>query len=102
MSTDEGTGLVHSAGAFGEEDKEVTDREGIEAVMPVGPDGKFTWPVDEYAGMLVFDANPQIIDDLKTVTRGGAAGSVTPGTVCCCARSRTRTPTRTAGAAATR
>ena len=42
-----------------------TDREGIEAVMPVGPDGKFTWPVEEYAGMQVFDANPHIIDDLK-------------------------------------
>jgi len=81
VTTDEGTGLVHSAGAFGEEDKEVTDREGIEAVMPVGPDGKFTWPVQEYAGMLVFDANPAIIDDLKATTRGERAGSVTPGTV---------------------
>ena len=81
VTTDEGTGLVHSAGAFGEEDKEVTDREGIEAVMPVGPDGTFTWPVEEYAGMLVFDANPHIIDDLKAVTRGETVGSVTPGTV---------------------
>ncbi|GAA3576331.1 isoleucine--tRNA ligase [Microlunatus spumicola] len=83
VTTDEGTGLVHSAGAFGEEDKEVTDREGIEAVMPVGPDGKFTWPVEEYAGMLVFDANPHIIDDLKAVTRDPATpvGSVTAGTV---------------------
>jgi isoleucyl-tRNA synthetase len=81
VTTDEGTGLVHSAGAFGEEDKEVTDREGIEAVMPVGPDGKFTWPVEEYAGMLVFDANPHIIDDLKAATRGERAASVTPGTV---------------------
>ena len=81
VSTDEGTGLVHSAGAFGEEDKEVTDREGIEAVMPVGPDGRFTWPVEEYAGMLVFDANPHIQDDLKLATRGEPAASVTPGTV---------------------
>ncbi len=81
VTTTDGTGLVHSAGAFGEVDKEVTDREGIEPVMPVGKDGRFTHPVDEYAGMLVFDANPHIIDDLKTVTQGGAAGSVTPGTV---------------------
>jgi len=81
VTTDEGTGLVHSAGAFGEEDKEVTDREGIEAVMPVGPDGRFTWPVQEYAGMLVFDANSHIIDDLKAATRGERAASVTPGTV---------------------
>jgi isoleucyl-tRNA synthetase len=76
VTTTDGTGLVHSAGAFGEVDKEVTDREGIEAVMPVGKDGRFTAPVGEYAGMLVFDANPHIIDDLKN--HGGA---VTAGTL---------------------
>ena len=72
---------MHSAGAFGEDDKVVTDREGIEAVMPVGKDGRFTAPVNEYAGMLVFDANLQIIDHLKAATLGEAGGSVTPGTV---------------------
>ena len=76
VTTTDGTGLVHSAGAFGEVDKEVTDREKIEPVMPVGKDGRFTSPVDEYAGMLVFDANLHIIDHLKS--HGGA---VTPGTV---------------------
>ncbi|MGB3829460.1 MAG: isoleucine--tRNA ligase, partial [Ornithinimicrobium sp.] len=82
VTTTDGTGLVHSAGAFGEEDKEVTDREGIEPVMPVGPDGAFTAPVTEYAGMLVFDANAPIIGDLKAATRGETAhGSVTGGTV---------------------
>ncbi|KAA1418731.1 isoleucine--tRNA ligase [Nocardioides humilatus] len=84
VTTTDGTGLVHSAGAFGEVDKEVTDREKIEPVMPVGKDGRFTHPVTEYAGMLVFDANAHIIDDLKAVTaggQGGQGGSVTPGTV---------------------
>ncbi|WP_432477270.1 isoleucine--tRNA ligase [Nocardioides sp. GXQ0305] len=82
VTTTDGTGVVHTAGAFGEVDKEITDREGIEAVMPVGKDGRFTHPVDDYAGMLVFDANLQIIDHLKAATRGaGEAGSVTPGTV---------------------
>lgn len=76
VTTTDGTGLVHSAGAFGEVDKEVTDREKIESVMPVGKDGRFTAPVDDYAGMLVFDANLHIIDHLKTRT-----GQVTPGTV---------------------
>jgi len=76
VTTTDGTGLVHSAGAFGEVDKEVTDREGIEPVMPVGKDGRFTVPVDDYAGMLVFDANPHIIDDLKSTS-----GAVTPGTL---------------------
>ena len=50
--------------------------------MPVAKDGRFTAPVEEYAGMLVFDANLHIIDDLKATTRTGAASaSVTPGTV---------------------
>ena len=58
VTTEDGTGLVHTAGAFGEEDKIVTDRGGIEPVMPVGPDGRFTCPVTDYEGMQVFDANP--------------------------------------------
>ena len=98
VTTTDGTGLVHSAGAFGEVDKEVTDREGIEAVMPVGKDGRFTEPVTDYEGMLVFDANLHIIDDLKAATRR-ASGSVTRAR-CCCAARPTTTPTRTAGAAA--
>ncbi|MCP3422781.1 isoleucine--tRNA ligase [Nocardioides pinisoli] len=81
VTTTDGTGLVHTAGAFGEDDKVVTDREGIEAVMPVGKDGRFTFPVTDYEGMQVFDANLQILDHLKAATRGEAAGSVTPGTV---------------------
>ena len=83
VTTTDGTGLVHTAGAFGEDDKVVTDREGIEAVMPVGKDGRFTHPVDEYAGMLVFDANLHVIDHLKAATDGatGETGAVSPGTV---------------------
>ena len=81
VTTTDGTGLVHTAGAFGEDDKIVTDREDIEAVMPVGKDGRFTFPVTDYEGVQVFDANLQIIDHLKAVTKGAEGGSVTPGTV---------------------
>ncbi|MGJ9422902.1 isoleucine--tRNA ligase [Aeromicrobium sp. CF3.5] len=81
VTTTDGTGLVHSAGAFGEVDKEVTDREGIEAVMPVGKDGRFTAPVTHYEGMQVFDANAQIIDDLKASPEDRASSAVTAGTV---------------------
>ncbi len=82
VTTTDGTGMVHTAGAFGEDDKIVTDREGIEAVMPVGKDGRFTFPVVDYEGMLVFDANPHVIDHLKAATKGeGETGSVSPGTV---------------------
>jgi isoleucyl-tRNA synthetase len=82
VTTEDGTGLVHSAGAFGEEDKQVTDANDIEPVIPVGADGCFTAPVAEYEGMLVFDANPHIIDHLRARTRGhGEMGSTTEGTV---------------------
>src|SRR5690606_36310758 len=53
-------------------------------------DGRFTAPVDDYAGMLVFDANSHIIDHLRAATRAmavepvettSAQGAVTTGTV---------------------
>ncbi|MFP5335837.1 MAG: isoleucine--tRNA ligase [Actinomycetes bacterium] len=76
VTTDEGTGIVHIAPAFGEEDKLVTDAAGIEAVVPVDAHGRFTEQVGDYAGLHVLEANPQIIRDLKART-----GSVTDGTV---------------------
>ncbi|HEX3932905.1 MAG TPA: isoleucine--tRNA ligase [Nocardioides sp.] len=82
VTTEDGTGLVHSAGAFGEEDKAITDREGIELVVAVAKDGTFTPPITEYEGMHVFDANVAIIEHLQNATRGtGETGAVTPGTV---------------------
>ncbi|MDQ4104087.1 MAG: class I tRNA ligase family protein, partial [Actinomycetota bacterium] len=65
VTTDEGTGLVHLAPAFGEEDKAVTDAAGIEVVVPVDSAGQFTAEVPPYAGMHVFDANRPIIRDLR-------------------------------------
>jgi isoleucyl-tRNA synthetase len=65
VSTEDGTGIVHIAPAFGEEDKEVTDAAGIEVVNPVDSSGKFDARVAPYEGLQVFDANVQIIRDLK-------------------------------------
>jgi isoleucyl-tRNA synthetase len=82
VTAGEGTGLVHSAGAFGEEDKIVTDRNDIAPVVPVAADGTFTEPVDDYAGVHVFDANGLIIDHLEARTSGiGDPAAVTEGTV---------------------
>ena len=53
VTTDDGTGIVHIAPAFGEDDKAVTDAAGIEVVVPVGSDGKFTSEVAPYAAHLV-------------------------------------------------
>ncbi len=82
VTTEDGTGLVHMSPGFGEDDKAVLDAAGVETVVPVGLDGRFVFPVTDYEGMHVFDANPHVIDHLKNRTRGsGEMGSSTPGTV---------------------
>ncbi|MEV6139782.1 isoleucine--tRNA ligase [Nocardia sp. NPDC051990] len=65
VTTDSGTGIVHLAPAFGEEDMDVAGANGIELVQPLDPGGKFTSMVPPYEGLMVFDANPVIIKDLK-------------------------------------
>jgi isoleucyl-tRNA synthetase len=65
VTTDDGTGLVHIAPAYGEEDKVVTDAAGIAPATPVDAQGRFGPEVPPYEGMHVFDANGQIIADLK-------------------------------------
>ena len=65
VTTESGTGIVHMAPAFGEEDMEYCQRNGIELVQPLDPGGKFTAMVPPYEGLQVFDANPVIIKDLK-------------------------------------
>ena len=69
VSTEDGTGIVHIAPAFGEEDKLVTDALGIEAVNPVDQRGRFTTEVPDYADQNVLAANPQIIKDLRAMGR---------------------------------
>jgi isoleucyl-tRNA synthetase len=65
VTTEDGTGIVHIAPAYGEEDKEVTDAAGIEPVTPVNARGEFDAQVPPYEGQQVFEANKAIIRDLK-------------------------------------
>ncbi|MFT4044748.1 MAG: isoleucine--tRNA ligase [Gordonia sp. (in: high G+C Gram-positive bacteria)] len=65
VTTDSGTGVVHLAPAFGEEDMDLSTANGIEVVQPLDPGGRFTSLVPPYEGLMVFDANPVIIKDLK-------------------------------------
>ncbi|AEF36190.1 isoleucyl-tRNA synthetase IleS [Mycolicibacter sinensis] len=65
VSTDDGTGIVHLAPAYGEDDKNTTDAAGISPVTPVDAKGRFDSSVADYAGQHVFDANKAIIADLK-------------------------------------
>ncbi|WP_370487549.1 isoleucine--tRNA ligase [Mycobacterium sp. pV006] len=73
VSTDDGTGLVHLSPAYGEDDMATASAGGIEAVTPVDAKGRFDTTVPDYAGQHVFDANPQIIRDLKNGTGAAAA-----------------------------
>ena len=65
VADDEGTGIVHIAPGFGEDDKAVADAAGIPTITPVDEKASFTAEVPPYAGMQVFDANKDIIRDLK-------------------------------------
>ena len=51
VTTDSGTGIVHLAPAFGEEDMDVATANGIEVVQPLDPGGKFTAMVPPYEGL---------------------------------------------------
>lgn len=69
VTTEDGTGIVHQAPAFGEDDMATCREAGIDLVIPVDMDGRFTSLVPDYEGQLVFDANKDIIRDLKAAGR---------------------------------
>ena len=66
VTADEGTGLVHQAPAFGEDDHRVLRAAGIDAfACPVTMAGVFTAEVRDFAGQYVKDADPGITRQLK-------------------------------------
>ena len=65
VTTGEGTGVVHIAPGFGEDDQRLCEANGIPTVVPVDEAGRFTREVPDYQGTQVFDANAEIIRDLK-------------------------------------
>jgi len=73
VTTDDGTGIVHLAPAYGEDDKETADKAGIVPVTPVDAKGRFDATVADYQGQHVFEANSQIIRDLKNHSGPAAA-----------------------------
>jgi isoleucyl-tRNA synthetase len=75
VTTEDGTGIVHMAPAYGEDDKATTDTVGIIPVTPVDAKGRFDASVPEYQGQQVFDANPNIIRDLKNGTGAAAVNA---------------------------
>jgi isoleucyl-tRNA synthetase len=65
VSTEEGTGTVHLASGFGEDDQRVCEANGIPVVVPVDQAGRFTAEVPDFEGVQVFDANAGIIKVLR-------------------------------------
>jgi len=74
ISLKEGTGLVHIAPAFGEDDMEAvkeinsqteSEKEKLPIILTVNPEGKYTLEVKKWAGLFVKEADPLIIQDLK-------------------------------------
>lgn len=80
VTKDAGTGVVHCAPGFGEEDYKVCLENGLvepgEVVMPMDDDGRFLSSVTDYAGQYFKDADPQIMKDLKERGRLVASGTI--------------------------
>ena len=64
VSTGEGTGIVHIAPAFGEDDMKVGRENGLPVIQMVDLTGLFIDKVDRFAGMNIDEANPRIVEDL--------------------------------------
>jgi len=64
VSTGEGTGIVHIAPAFGEDDMKVGRENGLPVIQMVDLTGLFIDKVDKFAGMNINEANPRIVEDL--------------------------------------
>ncbi|MCX7619207.1 class I tRNA ligase family protein, partial [Tepidiforma sp.] len=65
VTTDEGTGVVHTAVAFGEDDFRLGQEHGLPVHNPVREDGTFDERVGEFAGKFVKDADPEIVAALR-------------------------------------
>ncbi len=77
VTTEDGSGLVHMAPAFGAEDMATAMEEGLPVIMTVGPDGAFLPEVRPWAGKFVKDADPYIMQDLQDRGLLFKAGKIT-------------------------
>ncbi|XP_059150471.1 isoleucine--tRNA ligase, cytoplasmic-like [Physella acuta] len=71
VTTDTGTGVVHQAPYFGEDDQRVCLANGVitrdmKMVCPVDPSGRFTEEVSDFQGLYVKDADKEIVKNLKS------------------------------------
>ena len=62
----EGTGIVHIAPAFGEDDMRVAQASGLPVVQLVDTQGRFDERAGDWSGVFVKDADPLIVEDLRS------------------------------------
>ncbi len=65
VTTEDGSGIVHMAPAYGEDDYEAGKQYGLPTIHPVNKSGEFGPEVTDFAGKFVKDADPEIIANLK-------------------------------------
>ncbi len=65
VATGEGTGVVHQAPAYGEDDQIVTAKAGIPVILSVDDGARFLPIVTDVAGLQVFDANKPLVQKLR-------------------------------------
>jgi isoleucyl-tRNA synthetase len=69
VTTDEGTGVVHTAIAFGEDDFRLGEQYGVKLQNPVRADGTFDERITDFAGRFVKEADPDIVEALRARER---------------------------------
>src|SRR5205085_5846055 len=65
VSAQDGTGLVHTAIAFGEDDFRLGEQHGLNVINPVRPDGTYDERIGPFAGRHVKQADPDLVNDLQ-------------------------------------
>ncbi|MBV9605800.1 MAG: isoleucine--tRNA ligase [Solirubrobacterales bacterium] len=65
VTATDGTGLVHTAIAFGEDDFRLGEQHGLNVINPVRLDGTYDERIGRFAGRRVKDADPDLIEDLR-------------------------------------
>ena len=65
VTIEDGSGIVHMAPAYGEDDYQVGKKYSLPTLHPVNKSGEFGLEVPDYAGKFVKDADPEIIANLK-------------------------------------
>ncbi|MGH8123437.1 MAG: class I tRNA ligase family protein, partial [Rudaea sp.] len=65
VTTEDGTGAVHTAPSHGQEDFAVVREYGLETINPLGPNGVYTPETQIFAGQYIWKANDSIVDLLR-------------------------------------